>query len=84
MEKELFPPCSDKVRLVTANGGGLPGGGRQGTLALQAKRFKIYEAAEIGMMSQLLEVETSFHEADIHVDAILSFRWLAAYNLDVK
>ena len=69
---------------MTANGSVLPGGDKQVILALQAQGYKVYGAGEIGMMSQLLEFETSFHEADIHVDAILSFRWLAAYNLDVK
>ena len=35
------------------------------------------------MGSQLLEFETSFHEAAIKVDATLTFKWLASYNLDV-
>ena len=78
---ECFSPASSKIRLVTANGTVLGGGSRQALLNLTTQGIPVGDSQA---KLRPIEIQTLFIEADIAVDAILSFTWLAQYELDMK
>ena len=79
MPPHLFTPAAKKVRLVTANKSVLAGGNKTVTTEMACKGERIRDGE-----LKLLGFPTTLYEADIAVDAILSFKWLRDFNLDVR
>ena len=81
IKRGLLPPMyfnipKTSIRLVTANGTQLGGGTKQTVQNLKTIGQSPHEVVN-------LEFQTLFFEAEIACDAILSFKWLSQYNLDV-
>ena len=74
----LFQGATKIVRLVTASGTVLPGGER--TVDLQLKFSSVEEP---GVRSRTFVYPTTFYEAAIKVDAILSYPWLLENEVGV-
>ena len=72
-----FERCNSGIRLVTANGGLLGGGIRK------TKQTLFIGVRHTTGEKATLKYLTAFYEADIACDAILSYRWLSYYHLDV-
>ena len=80
IDSGLFFPTEKNIRLVTANGSLLGGGSKQTRFNLMVKANPISHIGE----PKILVFPTTFVEANIQVDVILSFKWLVEFDLDIK
>ena len=71
VSSELFSEAEQKLCLVTASGQRLPGGDRIVNLGME-----FYQLVGGRELEEVARLEGEFYEADIKVDAIISFPWL--------
>ena len=74
----LLKPASEKLSLRTANGQVMEGGDKQVEISLGFRQVFRGET-----MAELSWIPATFVDADIHVDAILSYPWLVENKLGV-
>ena len=76
-----FTPAPCRIRLVTANGSSLGGGDQQVKLRVVAQGYEVTDITP--PPTKFLGFQTTFFEADISVDIILSYKWLYEFDIDV-
>ena len=84
LPKEFFTYSKSQIRLVTANGSQLGGGTRETTINLITNGYLHTPMGYSVDHHSNLEFPTTFFEAQIACDAILSFKWLAGFDVDIK
>ena len=78
MPRHLVYAAPQPLRFLTANGQRLGGGGTCIDLTLE-----FMQMVDGKMLPELLRTNATFYEADIKVDAILSFPWMAQNGIGV-
>ena len=76
---ECIQPARNPIQIAAANKMALVGGDKEVSCILTFLGTEIDEGGE-----RILEVPTTFYEADIGIDAILSYEWLATYDFLVN
>jgi hypothetical protein len=76
---DLFRLSSKPVRLLTASGSILSGGDYEvrSALNINGRAVNTNTPASVNF-------DTTFYEANIAVDAILSYKWLSTFNVDIS
>ena len=77
--QKYFAKATKGVRFVAANGSILGGGDHQVSLELISCVKNVDDETR-----RFLKFPTTFYEADISVDALLSFSWLQDFDLDLR